>query len=184
MKPLFIIGIILILIVGGILVLSNKNDVTQNTKRTEVTEKSQDISRFDTAPDFSLKDFEGNIVSLSDSVGKVRVINSWATWCPFCVKELADFAKLQEEFGDAIVVIAIDRDEPLRKVKDFTDTLGVTDRMTFLLDPKDSFYTSIGGFSMPETLFIDGDGKIRIHKRGPMTFEDMKEKVESILNNS
>mgnify|MGYP000489438467 CR=1 FL=1 len=30
--------------------------------------------------------------------------------------------------------------------------------------------------------FIDGDGNIRIHKRGPMEFSEMKEKVESILS--
>ena len=34
---------------------------------------------------------------------------------------------------------------------------------------------------MPETLFVDGDGRIRIHKRGPMSIEEMREKVESIL---
>jgi len=48
-------------------------------------------------------------------------------------------------------------------------------------DPNDSFYKSIGGFAMPETLFIDGEGNIRLHKRGPMTYEEMKVAVEKII---
>jgi len=65
----------------------------------------------DPAPDFSLEDLDGNMVSLSDFRGQNLVINSWATWCPFCVTELPDFAALQKEFGDQIVVIAINRQE-------------------------------------------------------------------------
>ncbi|NQV92872.1 TlpA family protein disulfide reductase, partial [Candidatus Kaiserbacteria bacterium] len=140
--------------------------------------------QFDRAPGFLLSNFDGGTVSLTDSVGKIRVVNSWATWCPFCVEELADFVRLQEEFSDRVVVVTINRSESLSKARSFADELGITDGMTMLLDPKDSFYKSIGGFSMPETLFIDGDGNIRVHKRGPMRFEEMKEKVESIINSS
>ena len=35
---------------------------------------------------------------------------------------------------------------------------------------------------MPETLFVDAEGNIRVHKRGPMKLDEMVEKVESILN--
>lgn len=137
---------------------------------------------FDQAPAFSLEDFEGNTVNSTDFEGKLLVVNSWATWCPFCVDELPDFGRLQEAFPEEIVVIAIDRSESLERAKSFTDRLGVTDQMTFLLDPDDSFYRSIGGFSMPETIFVDAEGNIRIHKRGPMEFDEMKERVETILN--
>ncbi len=179
MKGIIIVIIILVALVGGILVLSDKESVTEKPQSGSSVDK-----KFDKAPEFSLPDFEGNIVSLSDSTGKIRVVNSWAAWCPFCVEELDDFAQLQEAFSDEIVVIAIDRAESLDTAKGFADELGVTNRITMLLDPKDSFYTSIGGFSMPETLFVDGEGNIRIHKRGPMKFEEMKEKVESIINSS
>jgi len=102
------------------------------------------------------------------------VINSWAPWCPFCIDELPDFTTLQGEFGDQIIVIAVNRKESLSVSKKFSDELGVTNNMTFLLDPKDSFYQSIGGFSMPETLLVDREGNIRIHKRGPMPLSEMR----------
>lgn len=106
-------------------------------------------------PDFVLENYEGSIVKRTDFAGKPLVINSWAAWCPFCRKELADFAVIQKEFGDKTVIIAIDRAETKEVAKKYTDELGVTADMIFLLDPSDSFYQSIGGFSMPETIFVD-----------------------------
>lgn len=134
------------------------------------------------APDFALKDYQGNTVTLAEFRGRPVVVNSWAAWCPFCREELADFAAVQEEFGDRAVIIAVDRAEALEIAKRYSDELGVTGRLIFLLDPGDSFYRSIGGFSMPETIFVDKDGNIRIHKRGPMPLEEIREKVKSLLD--
>lgn len=133
----------------------------------------------DLAPSFSLEDYSGVVVSSSNFDGTIQVINVWSSWCPFCVKELPDFVRLQKEFPD-IAVIAINRGESLETAKDFTDNLGISDRMTFLVDEESSYYKSIGGFSMPETLFVDEDGNIFLHKRGPMTFEEMKEIINQI----
>lgn len=136
------------------------------------------------APDFTLSDHNGRQVSLSDSEGKVRVINSWATWCPFCVDELVDFAELQQEFGNEIVVIAINRREQLDRTQSFVEDLGIANSMTFLIDPRDSFYASIGAFSMPETIFVDGSGEIVFHKRGPLPLSEMRNKVNKILTDN
>lgn len=155
-----VIVVVIILLVGGYFVFT-----------TESTNGG-------VAPSFSLENYEGNIVSSSDFEGKIQVINVWASWCPFCVKELEDFAQLQEEFQD-IVVIGINRGEKIDTAKGYTDELGITGRMILLLDEKSSYYGSIGGFSMPETLFVKGDGTIFLHKRGPLTFDEMKE----IINN-
>ncbi|PIR85379.1 hypothetical protein COU15_00950 [Candidatus Kaiserbacteria bacterium CG10_big_fil_rev_8_21_14_0_10_45_20] len=129
----------------------------------------------------TLVDYQGNSVSLEVFRGKPLIINSWAVWCPFCRAELPDFARLQKEFGDTIVVIAIDRQESLDKVKEYTDELGISDDMLFLLDSSDAFYKSIGGFSMPETIFMNSAGEIVVHKRGPMELNEMREHVNNII---
>ena len=131
----------------------------------------------------SLEDYEGKTVSLANFRGQPLVINSWAAWCPFCRKELADLALLQKEFGDSINVIAVDRAESKDTAQKYTDELGVTGGMVFLLDPSDSLYRSIGGFSMPETIFMDKDGRIVIHKRGPMDINEMREKIQQLILN-
>lgn len=193
-KSIIILATVAVLIIGGVFFFGGEgsnefvNDGSgsgkiSNDSENKVIEKKEDNNKFDEVPDFSLKDYDGNEVSLSQFDGKAKIINSWAVWCPFCRQELADFAEIQKEFGEDLVVIAIDRKESLKKAKGFTDSLDITDKMIFLLDPKDSFYTSIGGFSMPETLFVDGNNNIITHKRGFMTLEEMRQKTEALLNN-
>lgn len=164
-----------VLVLGGILLAV----IFGLTKDTGTGNSASDLDRLS---QIVLADYDGNIKSLGDWSGKILVVNSWAVWCPFCAKELPDFAALQKEFPDEITVIAVDRAESLEKVRRFTDELGISEDMIFLMDRKDDFYKTIGGFSMPETVFIDRDGAIVFHKRGPMTFEEMKDQVEKMLN--
>ncbi|MAJ97538.1 MAG: hypothetical protein CMI56_02910 [Parcubacteria group bacterium] len=181
MRKKFIITVALTLILGGGIFVSLNESNSQENIQSAGTENITRTEKFDQVPEFVLEDWNGNEVTLADFQGKPLILNSWAVWCPFCLDELPDFAQLQEELEDSVIIIAIDRAEPTAKQKKFTDKLGVTDRLLFLNDPKDSFYQSIGGFSMPETLFVDAEGNIRIHKRGPMDIGEMRQKVQSIL---
>lgn len=170
-KLLAIIAGILVVIIAEWLVVSNRNiPVEQNSQKQ--SEK---------APAFSLQDYSGKTVSLSDFVGKPVIVNSWAAWCPFCRKELVDFATVQKELGYKMAIVAIDRAETRDVAKKYTDELGVTHDLVFLLDPSDSFYQSIGGFSMPETIFISPGGAIVFHKRGPMDAAEIREKLKGLF---
>jgi len=130
---------------------------------------------------FSVVDYVGNVIQSEDLVGTPLVLNAWATWCPFCIKELPDFVAAQSEFGDLVKIIAINRQESPDRSKRFINELGLDDQLIFLLDPDDNFYRSIGGYVMPETVFIDAGGKIIFRKRGPMQIEEIRQKIESIL---
>lgn len=178
MNKNIIIGVIVVALLAGIFIFIGTSDTNSVSSDTENTTSDR---QYDKVPPFSLQDYDGNSVSNTDFEGKALVVNSWATWCPFCVDELPDFGKLQEEFPDDIVVIAIDRSESLSTAKEYTDNFGLTEKILFLLDSGDTFYQSIGGFSMPETLFVDKDGNVRVHKRGPMRIEEMREKVNLII---
>lgn len=166
--------IIGVLIVAGVswLAISSRDASKESTHQAQ-SEK---------APDFALQDYNGKIVKLADFAGKPLIVNSWAAWCPFCRKELVDFAAAQKEFGDDVVIVAIDRVESQETAKKYTDELGVTNGLIFLLDPSDSFYQSIGGFSMPETIFVDRDGNIAERKRGPMDINEMRQKIQKLLS--
>lgn len=135
------------------------------------------------ALDLAFTNYNGETVRLSDIEGPL-VINTWAAWCPFCVKELADFVAVQKELGhgasDRVVFIAINRAESRETAKEFTDGLGISNDLVFLLDPEDSFYRAIGGFAMPETIFVKADGTIHLHKRGPMPVEEIRQRVNEL----
>lgn len=134
-------------------------------------------------PSLTFIDYAGQEIPLSQFSGKPVIVNAWASWCPFCVEELPDFISLQGEFKDKITVVAVNRAESLTNAKDYTDGRGLTEKLIFLLDPADSFYQAIGGFSMPETIFIDKEGKIVFHKRGPMDLEEMRRRVQPLISN-
>lgn len=171
-KSIIIFAILIVL--GGGFLISRGSDETSST--TGGVEK-----RINQAPAFSLKDYNGNLVSSDDFGEKILIVNSWASWCPFCVNELPAFAELQKAFPDEIAVIAINREESKSIAKGYTDRAELSQSLVFLLDQNDSFYKSIGGFSMPETIFVNSKGDLLKHKRGPMEFDEMKKIIEDIL---
>lgn len=177
---LFTIIIIAVVIVSWS-VISRTGQDPKTSSPGNTTTLTEQAAQLEKAPDFALQNYDGKTVRLADFAERPLVINSWAAWCPFCRKELVDFAIAQKEFGDKVVIIAIDRQESFFTAKKYSDELGVTNDLIFLLDPSDSFYQSIGGFSMPETIFVDENGNIVDHKRGPMNINEIREKIKKIL---
>lgn len=181
MKKLFLTLLILILIGAGCARSGQRQAQGPVDIPQKLLEEGAVKPTTDALPDLTLTDYTGKSVRLQDFVGKPLVVNAWAAWCPFCRKELKDFATVQKELGDRVVFIAVDRAEPLSTAKRYTDELGVTNDLVFFLDPDDSFYQSIGGFSMPETIFVNAQGNIVEHKRGPMEVAEIRERTQRLL---
>lgn len=76
-----------------------------------------------------LKDYAGNDVKLSDFRREILIVYAWASWCPYCGKELEYLAELKGRYGDELSIVAVNRAEPLVEAKDFTDKLQGMDRL-------------------------------------------------------
>ena len=64
-----------------------------------------------------LTTLDGKEQSLSDFLGRVLVINYWATWCAPCREEIPIFVRMQREYGDQglqFIGIAIDQADKVR----------------------------------------------------------------------
>lgn len=130
-------------------------------------------------------DLEGNPVALTDFVGEVLVVNSWASWCPACAKDLPLLSSVAETFkNDDVQILAINRSEPGSTAELFLRSINATPSIKLVLDPDDRFYESIGGYTMPETIFYDKAGKIVHHNRGPMTLDEMHRYVKVAISGS
>jgi len=138
-------------------------------------------SRFNKEFSLTLTDYSGKSVPLNDYAHKVLIAYSWASWCPYCAAEIQDLATLKKTYGDTIQIIAINRGESLQIAKDFSDHIADTSGVTFLLDPNDAFFKSIGGYAMPEMVFIDGGGNIIYHQRGPIQMTDIQARLSEIV---
>lgn len=175
-KTTILIALILIIIFAVVFFTTRSDKHDLETVTTEnATQEKKDASLFE------LEDYEGNTYVLKDFRTDIIVVNSWASWCPFCVNELPDFKKLKEAYEDKVSIVAINRAEPTQTAKSFSDGLNLEETITFLVDPTDSFYKSIGGFAMPETLFLNKKGEVLLQKKGPMKFEEMESILKGIL---
>ncbi len=63
------------------------------------------------APGFSLEQANGNTFTLSEHVGKVVIINIWATWCGPCREEIPEFMELQKEMEGDVQFVGVSVDE-------------------------------------------------------------------------
>lgn len=176
---LSILALIVLAVVGYFVFSRSESTSSGNESTDSGSESAASQNDLERLGDLEFTDYDGRTAALAGYSGKPLIVNSWAAWCPFCRKELPDFAALQKEFPD-LTVVAIDRAEPLSTAKRYSDELDVTGKLTLLLDPSDSFYKAIGGFTMPETIFVDKNGTTVFHKRGPMTLEEMREKVAEL----
>lgn len=166
-----------IVIVLGMFVLGNLKD---NGDEGVVL---SDLAAANPSGEDQFTTLDGQPVSLADFEGKVVVANAWATWCPFCVNELPDFGELAREFADQnVVVVAINRKEAPGQQHSFLGTIGSTEGIEFWADQSDFYYRTIGGFTMPETVFYDRNGNISFHKRGFMPLSEMRQHTENALS--
>ncbi|MSP17906.1 MAG: TlpA family protein disulfide reductase [Myxococcales bacterium] len=121
------------------------------------------------APDFALRDLDGQTVHLSDYLGKkVVLLNFWATWCTPCQGEIPHLEALHRKFGaDGFVVlgIAMDGPETIATVLPTARRLGVS--YPVLLDEE----TRVVGLYNPKldapfNVFIGRDGNIASTRQG------------------
>ncbi|HUV43418.1 MAG TPA: TlpA disulfide reductase family protein [Dehalococcoidales bacterium] len=128
------------------------------------------------APDFTLKDLDGNTVRLSDLRGKVVFLNFWATWCPPCRAEMPDIEKVHRKYRDRdVVVLGIDLRESVSTVRAFIGEGGYT--WTFLLDTTGKVGSMYQVRGIPASYFIDRKGVIRAVAIGAMTGQAMEAKL-------
>ncbi|MDD5136710.1 MAG: TlpA disulfide reductase family protein [Candidatus Omnitrophica bacterium] len=124
------------------------------------------------APDFTLKDMDGQSASLSDFKGKAMILNFFASWCPPCRSEIPDFVELQKAYGDKgftfIGVSLVSAGES----KDFAAKMGIN--YPILIDDG-KVSASYGPVrSIPTTFVIDKNMKVvkmYIGSRSKGTFE-------------
>ncbi len=113
----------------------------------------------DIAPDFTLKDMTGKIVSLHDFLGKPVLLVFSTTWCPNCRMELPEIKKIYDRYGGkGLVVLAIDIMESQEKVSKFFSKRNVPYQV--LLDADGKISEKYGVIGVPTRVLIDTNGRI------------------------
>jgi cytochrome c biogenesis protein CcmG/thiol:disulfide interchange protein DsbE len=129
---------------------------------------------------FALTTFDGAPRDLAALRGRVVVLNFWASWCyPACYEEAPVLERGWRAYKDrGVVVLGVDiqdKDEAaLKFIKQFS--------LTFPNAPDRAGKVSVdyGVYGVPETFFIDREGRIRVKHVGAVTEEVFRANVEPL----
>ncbi len=128
------------------------------------------------APDFTLHSVSGPNLRLKEQRGQVVMLNFWASWCGPCKQEMPHLNRLYEKYhASGFQLLGVNVDDDARNAAGASTSLGV--RFPVLLDTEKKVSRLYDLSTMPSTVLIDRDGRVRYVHRGyrdgyEQTYED------------
>lgn len=134
------------------------------------------------APRMELSDRDGRTVRLGDLLGRVVVVDFWASWCEPCKRSFPDLDALYAELHDrGLEVLAVSVDEKRSEADAFLASR--PHRLTVLFDPPAKAAEAFGVEGMPTTVVVDRRGLVRARHEGysPKVARAIRERVLELL---
>ena len=136
------------------------------------------------ALDFTVQDWEGNMVKLSDFFGKPIVLNFWASWCPPCKAELPDFDDACKKYDGEVVFLMVNMTdnqmETVEVAKDFIKTYGYDFPVYFDVDYEAAMVYGVR--SIPQTYFINAEGETVATATGMISAAQLEQGIGMIYS--
>jgi cytochrome c biogenesis protein CcmG/thiol:disulfide interchange protein DsbE len=128
------------------------------------------------APAFKLAQLHesGKVLGREDMLGKVWLLNVWASWCVSCREEHPILVELSKR--NVVPIYGLNykdkQDEALGWLKQFGDPYTAS-----IVDRDGRVGIDYGVYGVPETFVIDKAGFIRYKQIGPVTPQALKDKI-------
>lgn len=117
---------------------------------------------------------------LNSNMGKVVLVNFFATWCPPCRKEIPELINLTKEYKDKnLVIIGISVDENGEEaVLPFSQQVGFN-YPVFLTTPE--LNSSFNIDAVPQIFIYDKAGKLVANLKGYVESSELKAMIDKLL---
>ncbi len=133
------------------------------------------------APNFSLKDADGNAVNLADYRGKVVLVNFWATWCGPCEAEIPWFIEFEKKYKDqgfAVLGVSMD-DDGWKSVRPYIASHKINYRVMIGSEVVSQQFGEIE--ALPTSFVLDRDGRIASNHVGLVDKVDYQNEIVKLL---
>lgn len=122
-------------------------------------------------------------VRLSELRGKVVVLNFWASWCLACREEHPVLLRGAERYGERGVEFrgVLYQDSP-SNARRWLREMGAA--YPTLLDPDTHMAIDYGVYGVPETFFLDPEGRVAHKHIGPVTDSLVTTTIEALLDSA
>jgi len=116
------------------------------------------------APKFSAVSLDGKSVDSNQLVGKVYIVNFFASWCPPCRSEIPDMVTLQSRYGRqgfTFIGIAVNETEPA--IRAFKTKYGINYPVVMVNEQLINAYSRYvaGGISaIPTSFVVNSSGQV------------------------
>lgn len=192
-QSLLVLVLVFLLLLGGAYILYDRLSQTVAPDQLSVQGKPEETQEADSAqtdgdepekvsaPDFTAYDIDGNEVHLSDYLGKPVILNFWASWCGPCQSEMPDFDDAYAQLGEDIQFLMVNMTggrETQESAATFIKEQGYTFPVAY--DTDGQVATTYGVYSLPTTLFIDGEGYIIAQGIGAIDRETLQKGIDMI----
>jgi cytochrome c biogenesis protein CcmG, thiol:disulfide interchange protein DsbE len=132
------------------------------------------------APDFSLTRLDRpGTLQLASLRGKVVVLNFWASWCHPCNLEAPALEAATRKWGDRVVVLGVDVNDPAGDARKFARHYKLS--YPLVHDNRNVTSPKYGLTGLPETFFIDRNGRLVVHVAGQVEASDIQDGVDRAL---
>ena len=187
-KSLILTAAVLLLIIVGALVgytyLSRGESAPQLSENDgEAAVEGEGESAPQPAPDFTVYDAEGNEITLSALMdGKPTVLNFWASWCGPCRSEMPHIQEAYERLGGEVSFVMINMTDGQRETQESAEEYMAESGWTFPIyfDSDYDAAMTYGAYSLPQTYFIDAEGRLIAAARGSMSAEVLQSGIDMI----
>ncbi|WP_313091739.1 MULTISPECIES: TlpA family protein disulfide reductase [Bacteroidota] len=133
--------------------------------------------------DFDFTDEKGNVQNTASLRGKVVFINFWASWCPPCRAEFPSIETLYTQFKDNpdMVFLTINEDNDPAAGKAYLEKEKFSVPM---YQSSGNVPAAIYSGSLPTTVVLDKNGKVRLHHAGFANYASDKfvKQIEELIN--
>ncbi len=135
----------------------------------------------DALPDLAAFKLEGKVPE--SMKGKVVMLDFWASWCNPCQESFPVMDGLQKKYeSQGFLIIAVNVDEKRSDMEDFLKKNAVS--FAVVRDAAQKLVEKAGIATMPSSLLVDRDGKVRfVHSgfKGKETQTKYEQEIESLL---